>query len=119
MTNQFPPGVLGSHRSAQSDVRYMFPVRPSPTSRLATTVVKPSFPARAYPAVAAAIGNGFYGTRELGSMLRTHNENGDEVSVAYSTPPTELVNWIVVVERTVEDVWQVRKPTVERTYRPP
>ena len=106
-TNDFTPGVLGSHPTKQQEVRFLLPVKgSSTTSRHAASTADAPFPASAYPAVDAAISDGFQGTRELGSMLNTHNENGDKVSVAYSTPPTELVNWIVVVERTQQDVWQ-------------
>jgi osomolarity two-component system sensor histidine kinase SLN1 len=107
-TNHFPPNVLGTKVSKHRDVRFLLPVGPSATDRHATPVGTSNlpFPAEAYPAVDAAIGDGFHGKHEIGSMLRTHNEAGVKVSVAYSTPPTTLVNWIVLVEKTTADVWQ-------------
>ena len=100
-TNLFPPGS-----SEQSNVRFMLPIGHAAANRHASAIVNEPFPASAFPAVKAAILDGFHGTRELGSMLNTHNENGTKVSVAYSTPSTTLVDWIVVVERTVGDVWE-------------
>ena len=108
-TNHFPPGTLSDPQQDNNEVQFLLSVPPTATRRYVTNAVDtalPPFPASAYPAVAAAMSTGFHGDRVLGNMLRTHDEQGQQVSVAYATPPTELVNWIVLVERTTADVWQ-------------
>ncbi|KAF7196067.1 Two-component system protein B [Pseudocercospora fuligena] len=37
---------------------------------------------------------------------RTRNEADKRVSVGYSVPPTELVDWVVVVEQARSEVWE-------------
>jgi osomolarity two-component system, sensor histidine kinase SLN1 len=89
------------------EVRYLLPVGAAATNRHATpagTSNQP-FPAHRYPAVMDAIHAKFHGDEVLGSLIRTHNEDGSKVSVAYATSPTKLVDWIIIVERTTEDVW--------------
>ncbi|KAK5170696.1 Histidine kinase osmosensor [Saxophila tyrrhenica] len=90
-TNHFSPGVVGSQQGESTDVRYLLPVKPSGTRTHAISTAGVPFPANAYPALVAAIGDGFHGKRELGSMLNTHDEDGNSVAVAYSTPPTDIM----------------------------
>ena len=103
-TNMFPPGA---RLSTEDDVRFILPVRPSATSVCPScTADTLAFSATSYPAVQSALADGFHGRQELGSMLSTHNEVGQKVAVAYATPPTKLVDWIVIVEQSTSEFWQ-------------
>ena len=92
--------------SEQDHVRFILPVRPTTTSNYASSSLNAkTFPASQYPAVESAISDGFHGRQELGSILNTYNEVGQKISVAYATPPTTLVNWIVLVEQLSSEFW--------------
>ena len=95
----------GGTPTEQRGVEFIIPVRPSATSTCPTCTVNLNFPASAYPAVESALSDGFHGRQELGSMPSTHNEVGQSVSVAYATPPTELVDWIVIIEQSTSEFW--------------
>ena len=43
-------------------------------------------------------------TASSGSMISTHNEEGDRVSVGYSVPVSPLVDWVLLVEQTYGEV---------------
>lgn len=106
-TNHFPSIYTASESVAENEkVRFLFPPAGTATSRHANDADHSPFPASYYPAVESAISDGFNGRREIGSILSSHNENGVDVAVAYATPPTKIVDWIVLVERTTGDVWQ-------------
>jgi osomolarity two-component system, sensor histidine kinase SLN1 len=92
-----------------TNVELKFPLGPNATSRHPTRVINSTgvpFSAGAYPAVVSAMRDGFSGTGDLGVLLSTHNEDNVQVSAAYATPPTTLVDWIVIVEKDKSDVWQ-------------
>ena len=93
--------------SDQHNVRFILPVRPTATTKdyVSSSLNAKAFSANEYPAVESAISDGFHGRQELGSMLSTYNEVGQKVSVAYATPPTTLVNWIVIVEQLTTEFW--------------
>ena len=92
--------------SKQDHVRFILPVRPTTTSNYASSFLNAkTFPANEYPAVESAISDGFHGRQELGSILNTYNKVGQKISVAYATPPTTLVNWIVIVEQLSSEFW--------------
>ncbi|SMY29143.1 unnamed protein product [Zymoseptoria tritici ST99CH_1A5] len=109
-TNKFPPGISGNSGSARNaEVELLFPLPTSAVARHPKHVVgtpNPSFLASKYPAVERAITEDLRGIDDVGSMMRTHNEDGKHVSVGYSSPPTDLVDWIVVVEQARSEVWQ-------------
>ncbi|KAK4612284.1 Two-component system protein B [Fulvia fulva] len=108
-TNQFRPGILGTTTSEETDIQYLLPLNTTAKSRHANHVIgtaNPPFPASDYPAVARAMEENVRGVDDVGSMMRTHNEMGKHVSVGYSIPPTALVDWIVVVEQSRDEVWK-------------
>ena len=98
----FQDGVTAGRR----EVQFTLPVRPSSTTiNCPSCTTNLAFTASSYPAVESAIAAGFHGKQELGSLLNTHNELGQKVSVAYATPPTEMVDWILVVEQSSSEFW--------------
>jgi osomolarity two-component system sensor histidine kinase SLN1 len=105
-TNSDNKFSIQTSMSGQDDVRFILPVRPTTTSNYASSSLNAkTFPASEYPAVESAISDGFHGRQELGSILSTYNEVGQKVSIAYATPPTTLVNWIVIVEQLTSEFW--------------
>lgn len=94
--------------ASQREVQHILPLQQSSTNTKClscTTDNKLYFAASSFPAVESAITAGFHGTREVGSLLSTHNEYGQSVSVSYATVPTELVDWIVLVEQSTSEFW--------------
>jgi osomolarity two-component system, sensor histidine kinase SLN1 len=106
-----PAGVLNFWKrngvpAGRREVQFTLPVRPSSTTASCPScTTNLAFAVSSYPAVESAIAAGFHGKRELGSLLDTHNELGQKVSVAYATPPTEMVDWVVVVEQSSSEFW--------------
>ncbi|EME40174.1 hypothetical protein DOTSEDRAFT_137279 [Dothistroma septosporum NZE10] len=108
-TNQFRPGVLGTSASADTEVHYLLPLNKTAKARHAKYIIgtdNPPFPASAYPAVARALEENARGVADVGSEMRTHNEMDKQVSVGYSVPPTDLVDWIIIVEQARDEVWE-------------
>ncbi|CAK3966045.1 Two-component system B [Lecanosticta acicola] len=108
-TNQYPPGVLGTDLAADTDVRFAFPIHQSASSRHPHHVYgSPNQPflASKYPAVEEAMELDARAPQDYGSLVRTHNEENKAVSVGYSFVPTNLVDWVVVVEQARSEVWE-------------
>ncbi|EME77767.1 uncharacterized protein MYCFIDRAFT_216871 [Pseudocercospora fijiensis CIRAD86] len=109
-TNQFAPGIIGNDSAAHDvEVQYIIPLNSTAANRHPRHVRGTSnapFPARAYPGVEAAIVENTRGVDDVGSMMKTHNEADKRVSVGYSVPPTNLVDWVVVVEQARSEVWK-------------
>ena len=59
-----------------------------------------------YPAIQRALKLDTGNDDMSGSMISTHNEYGDSVSVGYAVPRVDLVNWVVLVEQAKSEVWQ-------------
>lgn len=107
-TNLFTPGVLGTDQAKDTDVRYVLPLNASAAKRHPDHIIgtpNPPFLASKYPAVADAMEENARDDGS-GSVLRTHNEEDKSVSVGYSIPPTDLVDWIVLVEQSRDEVWE-------------
>ncbi|KAF2169715.1 hypothetical protein M409DRAFT_64754 [Zasmidium cellare ATCC 36951] len=107
-TNLFAPGVLGTSQAQNTEVRYLLPLNASAASRHSKHIVgtaNPPFLASSYPAVADAMEDDT-SNDTIGSVLRTHNEENKEVSVGFSAPPSDLVDWVVIVEQSRDEVWE-------------
>lgn len=109
-TNMFSPGVIGNEtESEQAQVRYVLPLNVSSRSRHPLHVSgTPNLPfkANAFPAVQHAIYKNTRGVNDVGGIIQTHNEANEKVSVGYSSAPTTLVDWIIVVEQGHGEVWK-------------
>ena len=106
-TNSDNKFSVSAPMSDKHNVRFILPVRPTATTKnyASSSLNAKAFAAGEYPAVESAISDGFHGRQELGTMLSTYNEVGQKISVAYATPPTTLVNWIVIVEQLTTEFW--------------
>lgn len=109
-TNLFGPGVVGNESlSKTAEVHYVIPLNISAESRHPSHVSgTPNLPfvADAFPATQHAIYEDVRGVDAVGSLIRTHNEADEKVSVGYSMAPTTLVDWIIVVEQGRNEVWK-------------
>jgi osomolarity two-component system sensor histidine kinase SLN1 len=110
-SNLFGPGVLydGQDASAQvPEVRYLFPLNPDTADRhpqhVAGTANKP-FSAADYPAVEQAITERNDPIDNTGTYIETYNEAGKPVSVGFSLAPSDMVDWVIVVEQAQSEVW--------------
>ncbi|KAF2719829.1 hypothetical protein K431DRAFT_192960, partial [Polychaeton citri CBS 116435] len=112
-TNRFPRGVLWNNGGPPPNddflVEYIAPLNSSDHQRHPNNVMgtqNPPFPASSYPAVVQALTMDNPGLDNAGSMLETYNEARKEVSVGYAVPPTDMVNWVIIVEQSRKEVWQ-------------
>lgn len=109
-TNLFSPGIIGN-ASAAGDALVDYPIPLNDSARaqhpthVAGTPNRP-FLAGAFPAIRDAIIADVRGVNDVGSLIRTHNEANKQVAVGYSTAPTTLVDWIIVVEQDRSEVWE-------------
>lgn len=108
-TNLFPPGTLGSERVGEAEVRYLLPINSSTADRHplhVTGTENPPFLASDYPAAEIALVENARGINDVGSIMRTRNEAGKQVSVGYSFVPTDVVDWVIIVEQARSEVWE-------------
>lgn len=109
-TNLFRPGFIGNASTAgDATVHYPIPLNVTIRDRHPTHVVgtpNSPFNASQFPAVQAAIIEDVRGVNDVGSLISTHNEANKQVAVGYSTAPTTLVDWIVLVEQGHGEVWE-------------
>lgn len=109
-TNNFPGGTLGNSKgAAAAEVRYLLPLNITSIDRHPRHVLgtdNPPFQASKYPAVERALIEDSRGVNDVNSILRTHNEADVPVSAGYSMVPSNLVDWIIVVEQARSEVWE-------------
>lgn len=112
-TNLFPADVLYTRNNGSApksfEVEYVFPLpaldaKRHPDHTIGTA--NPPFNAKKFPAVIAAITKNNGGYDNSGAMIKTHNENGDKVSVGYAVPQTKMVDWAILVSQARSEVWQ-------------
>ena len=109
-TNNFPDGILGNEEgAATAEVRYLLPLNATSKDRHPGHIIgteNPPFQASRYPAVERALVEDSRGINDVNSILRTHNEANVSVSTGYSMVPSDLVDWVVVVEQARSEVWE-------------
>ena len=113
-TNMFPSDVLYSTRGSNSppqdfEVQFIVPLNTTDGKRHLQHTVKtanPPFNATQYPAIVRAVSQSTGASDNSGSMIKTHNENHNKVSVGYATPQIDLVDWVVLVELARSEVFQ-------------
>ena len=117
-SNKFPAGVLYNsqpqeQKSAldQQQVQFVLPpiVNSSRSTRHAKyTFGNPDTPFTmgSYPAVLNAVSINNNDLNNAGSLLKSKNEEGDQVSVGFAMSSTDVVDWIVVVEQSHAEVIQ-------------
>jgi osomolarity two-component system sensor histidine kinase SLN1 len=114
VTNNFPPGHLygQTNVSAPRNAQVTFLVPPTSRSnnqrhgQYDTALKPPPFDWTKFPAIRQGytVSTGG-GTNNAGSMINTHNEDGDSVAVGYALVNSPMVTWMVVVEQEHDEVW--------------
>jgi osomolarity two-component system sensor histidine kinase SLN1 len=112
-TNTFPDEYMynAAKPAAPEDVqvRYLAP----PTQRddvqrhgqYNTALDPPPFGWTQYPAIRKGFTEATGATNNAGSIISTDNEDGDNVAVGYAVVSSPMVDWMVVVEQTHNEVW--------------
>ncbi|KAG9205479.1 Histidine kinase [Epicoccum nigrum] len=112
-TNRFPTGYLYDHTDPDppenAQVRFLVPptVRSEITRHDQDTVAlnPPSFDWTKFPAIKQAYTKSTGATNNAGSVISTHNEEGENVAIGYGVVDSPLVDWVVIVEQTHGEVW--------------
>jgi osomolarity two-component system sensor histidine kinase SLN1 len=111
-TNHFGPEIRGSDSGQDEDqsVRFVFPPQSNSTlgnrhqARASLANATLSFPMSSYPAVLAAWTKKSNAVNNAGAFISTDNEEGTRVSAGYATISNSLVDWVLIVEQSHEEV---------------
>ena len=107
--NLFTPGALSASSVTSGNVKYVLPPMANVTSRRREERIaaqQTPFNTSEYPAIQHALRLDTGEDDMSGSLISTHNEYGDAVSVGYAVPRVDLVNWVVLVEQAKSEVWE-------------
>ena len=112
-TNRFPDGYLYDHKDPDppenAEVRFLVPptIRPEITRHDQDSVAlnPPPFDWTKFPAIKQAYTKSTGATNNAGSVISTHNEEGQNVAIGYGVVDSPLVDWVVIVEQTHGEVW--------------
>ncbi|KAF2627617.1 putative histidine kinase HHK5p [Macroventuria anomochaeta] len=112
-TNRFPTGYLYDapiHDPPEdAQVRFLVPptVRNDVTRHGQEDVAlnPPSFDWTKFPAIKQAYTKSTGTTNNAGSIISTHNEEGDNVAIGYGVVNSSMVDWVVIVEQMHGEVW--------------
>lgn len=111
-TNLFHKGITynTNHGHPPSDflVQYVVPLNKSDASRHPNKTVGAAnspWEINEYPAVEQAITMNSGEQDNSGAVIKGHNEAGAKVAAGYATPQTPLVDWVVIVEQSLGEVW--------------
>ncbi|KAK5449301.1 Histidine kinase osmosensor [Exophiala xenobiotica] len=111
-TNHFKPEIRGSDSGQDEDqsVRFVFPPQSNSTlgnrhqARASLANATLSFPMSSYPAVLAAWTKRSTAINNAGAFISTNNEEGAGISAGYATISNSLVDWVLIVEQSHEEV---------------
>ncbi|KAF1808339.1 putative histidine kinase HHK5p [Eremomyces bilateralis CBS 781.70] len=111
-TNLFPPGVVYNEgefdQSALNDEPVRFVLSPNDTygrhGFRATSSLLESFRLGDFRGLAHAFKRSDM-INNAGSIIRAKNEEGKEVSIGYAMAPTNIVNWVIVIEHARSEIW--------------
>lgn len=90
----------------QQNVRFILPPISRPgvalrhADRMSTKNTEKPFQATAFPAVLAAWARDNHAINNAGSILNSHDEQGEQISVGYAQIVTPLVDWVLLVEQS-------------------
>ena len=107
--NLFAPGALSASSVTAGNVKYVLPPMANVTNRRQeerNSAQHKPFETSEYPAIQHALRLDSGESDMSGSLISTHNEYGDAVSVGYAIPRVDLVNWVVLVEQAKSEVWE-------------
>ena len=116
LSNRFPPGVSYKNHTdatAQNKQRMHFVLAPTTDPSRSTRHMEAEFGTdnytfglQDYPAMRTVVTSKQNDANNAGSILDTHNENNDHVSVGFAYTSSPLADWIVVVEESYDEVIQ-------------
>ena len=112
-TNHFPTGYLydapNPDPPENAQVRFVIPptVRDDVTrhGQYETALNPPPFDWTKFPAIKQAYTKNTGATNNAGSIISTKNEEGDSVAIGFGVVDSPMVDWVVIVEQTHNEVW--------------
>lgn len=113
VTNILPSSYLydAADPDPPEDLQVRFLVPPTPTRGIRrhgaadTSLEPPPFSWSKFPAIRRGYSKPTHATNNAGSIISTNNEDGDNVAVGYAVVNSPMVDWLVVVEQTHDEVW--------------
>lgn len=107
--NTFDTEAFGANSTAPQQVQYVLPPKSNNTNRHSKDrgdIPHAAFNSSEYPAIMRALQQNPDQDDLSDSLISTHNEHGDAVSVGYAIPRVDMVDWVVLVEQAKSEVWQ-------------
>jgi osomolarity two-component system sensor histidine kinase SLN1 len=113
VTNNFPPGYLYNQPNvaAPKNAQVDFLIPPTKRTDIQrhgqydTALDPPPFDWSTFPAIRKGFTEATGSTNNAGSIINTHNEDGDNVAVGYALVNNSMVTWMIVVEQGHDEVW--------------
>jgi osomolarity two-component system sensor histidine kinase SLN1 len=113
VTNNFPPGYLYNqpNEAAPKNAQVDFLIPPTKRTDIQrhgqydTALNPPPFDWSTFPAIRKGFTEATGSTNNAGSIINTHNEDGDNVAVGYALVNNSMVTWMIVVEQGHDEVW--------------
>lgn len=107
-SNRISAEAFGTESSGPHLVKYVLPPKSNNTNRHSNdrgNGPEAPFNASSYPAITRALDQS--PDEDLSnSLISTHNEFDDAVSVGYAIPRVDMVDWVVLVEQAKSEVWE-------------
>jgi osomolarity two-component system sensor histidine kinase SLN1 len=112
-TNTFPAGYLydAENPSAPENVQVRYLAPPTRRAKIQRhgqydiDLHPPPLDWARYPAIRQGFTKPTGATNNAGSIISTNTENGDDVAVGFAVVNSPMVDWMVVVEQTHDEVW--------------
>lgn len=108
-SNRISAEAFGANSTGPQLVRYVLPPKSNNTNRHSEdrgNGPEVPFNASSYPAITRALDQNPDREDLSNSLISTHNEHGDAVSVGYAIPRVDMVDWVVLVEQAKSEVWE-------------
>ncbi|KNG48819.1 osmolarity two-component system protein sln1 [Stemphylium lycopersici] len=114
VTNVFPSEYLYStaNPTPPEDVQVRFLAPPTQRDdvqrheQYGAALDPPPFDWTQYPAIRKGFTKPTGATNNAGSIISTDNEDGDDVAVGYAIVNSPMVNWMIIIEQTHNEVWR-------------
>jgi osomolarity two-component system sensor histidine kinase SLN1 len=107
-SNRISSEAFGTESTGPHLVKYVLPPKSNNTNRHSNdrgSGPEAPFDASSYPAITRALDQS--PDEDLSnSLISTHNEFDDAVSVGYAIPRVDMVDWVVLVEQAKSEVWE-------------
>jgi osomolarity two-component system sensor histidine kinase SLN1 len=108
-TNRLPPGIKNTTSNAPAHLLLRFVLPPNSTLQRHTPYDFGSsnltFDYSTFPTVKKGYTNPSGGINGAGSAVSTNNEQGQNVAIGFASVPSDLVDWLLLVEQAHSEVW--------------